>query len=71
MTKSELISINDEYLFRETLSRAKLIPDQKAMIIRERQMHLVRNCITKCTNSIPIGPYTDPLTGLRRFNTGR
>ena len=71
MKRSQIVMMDDEYLFRETLSRAKLSDDQKVSIIRERQEYLHSNGIVKHTESIPIGPYRDPLTGIIRFNTGR
>ena len=71
MKRIELISMRDEYVFRETLSRAKISDMDKVSIIKERQNYLTENGIQKNTESIPIGPYRDPLTGRPRFNTGR
>ncbi len=71
MKRSQIVMMDDEYLFRETLSRAKLSDEQKIDIIKERQRYLADNHIRKNTKSIPIGHYRDPLTGMIRFNTGR
>ena len=71
MKRIELISMRDEYTFRETLSRAKISDMDKISIIKERQNYLTENGIQKNTKSIPIGHYRDPLTGQPRFNTGR
>ena len=69
MKRKELISMTDEYEFRETLSRAKLSDDEKVCLIRERQDHMYSNGIHKAAKRI--GHYRDPLTGLIRFNVGR
>lgn len=69
MKRKELISMTDEYEFRETLSRAKLSDDEKVCLIRERQEYMYSNGILKTAKRI--GHYRDPLTGLIRFNVGR
>lgn len=70
MKRQDLISMTDEYVFRSTLAKAKISDDEKISIIKDRNKYLFDNKIQKKTTSIPIGPYTDPLTGLPRFNTG-
>ena len=69
MKRKELISMTDEYEFRETLSRAKLSDEEKVDLIRERQEYMYDNGVLKTAKRI--GHYRDPLTGLIRFNVGR
>ena len=74
MTRQELIEMENEHQFRELLAKSKLSDDDKARIIRDRQIYMWQMFLAgnpvKTVTGTEADIYREPLTGRIRFNTG-